>query len=1797
MPELRRLTATDAAEGALSGMHSDLDGNIGLTPEDLMRGRGNFNISFGADGNPEGFTLGQPKRAVAWNLYGGPRPGETTKQNDAPIDIKETSYVFNHSFIDGEPLSREGASELTKPLAPILKKLASSSAGFPASTATSPYWMRYRWGIDAGNTIVYTAPSQATLVPALSQGQSIGAVIPDEAPEGVKYIGLEVTEPGTSSVTTPGTFHLQKAFELVQFPAKEVELNGPFVHDPNPSALTASRNDTTVPPPVSCDLQYDRHVDGYARALENGAFFGITYVTRAGETLLSPHCPKDPGGIDHEPVQIIDNIPVTFDIRDVYGYRTEDPRVIGWHAYLFLNGKWYRHYDPTTGYGKTKPLPLDWHAIITGQYLGTESFIAWGWNVGQKTTNLGFRMVYIYEQEPPGEDQSGIVPPDAPLPTPTVFGATRPAPGHYAFQVAEIDEDGKESEPSDVEEIDIGEYDVPRIIRANRANRIPNATLVERGADGLPLDFTFVQTGGSVDLGAGELIFKTTGAQTGTTPSGLSDPIDINRTEDWSVGALMKIFNPQTGAFAGSFEAVLRELNASGTATDTVLKNGAAVGDHAFYTVISATGGTAPAWHSDTTQAQILYRFSGATKNALVRVSGQILKDYTYRFRRRQEPAPGIDEPANPNPSPQTTAVPTGSTAVEPSPTPESVPETLTQTGPDRPLLSGAVLQTGDLESAMPTGFASTTSGGGALTRETTPTITPLVGSYSLRSRKASGGSLSTAFLSKLYGSRSTTLSGAMTNSQNTVPLMDLTYWPTSGTVYIDSEKITYTGKDAINGAGNLTGCTRAVYGSSAATHSSSAVVTLLGRDSISLYAKRKIPTLPSNGYVTLGELRRWTDGARFAWIDLDARNETAQLTVNVGPTVAGNVTVALDNVSTNVALAAVAEQSRLTVTSGVTQPGGTPYNGTAILSLGGVSYGIPVYGGAQVQIYDVTIASTPGGTGYFYVVVPDSVNVWTYVTVNCSSSDTTAQIASKVSAAINAAAPNKVYSEWWTSTYTSGSTFRITAHSNGPRGSVSFGAGTVNFPIPTQAEVQRGTHSPRLQTERFQVLGNFSSTTNTFFTILLGIERGMRMGFSFSSLENGDTPAIAARKIYQEFQNKHLGHGWNASHVLGSDTVIFTQQQPSTVPSGTVSVPPQITLPNTISTMFTGAENDTVTDVATRIRNTNFNGWTNGNSGTVVDFFATIAGSRTDIAFSGAGGVAATPSTIVQGAADTPAQVAAKIVTAYSGNASWTVTNVSNVVSFVATSVGNKQDATFSAGSTGVQAEMKTISQGSIDIAVNVYDPTTALTRRRRVQTGLTTSSIVNTEIAVQGAGSDHAIISVWGSSGSSTMTLLGWFEGIDLTDYPAGGVAIGATGESTSSLTWDVLTDSIEVTDRGKTYYETHDHSGNLINQVHGHYLPEQKKSQKLLLQGYRQPVIPGVQYTLAGKLRYDGASGAVPFYLSLHTLAGHEYALRDIASGISGTSAWQALIDTGITGTGAWQEFTVTFTAPLDPKCYELRLRSKDISSGEFLIQSLVSSVGPTPLRTPHFATSGEYVATFDISTPDMPSIFNGGRDVWGRRRKSFRMDVSPPQNESAAPTWSADSTYQCASVQAGPYSAWVSDSEDVPQCNILQSRLLGTSDGLSSFILPSGMPRVAYELRHMGKPMSTFLKATRAEFPGGASFLWLKRPQQLKDVVVQRLLGESYDRTSVSKRTGRQKPFDLQVFTAEAMNYITENWADTTFVIEAFGQWYEVRLSAEPDFDPQTAEIEDDGQTYGVYIASMPRAQIVAMGPLS
>lgn len=78
-----------------------------------------------------------------------------------------------------------------------------------------------------------------------------------------------------------------------------------------------------------------------------------------------------------------------------------------------------------------------------------------------------------------------------------------------------------------------------------------------------------------------------------------------------------------------------------------------------------------------------------------------------------------------------------------------------------------------------------------------------------------------TTFVGQLL---TTQLNGAINNSVTTITVDSTQYFSSAGTVAIDNEHITYTGKTSTT----LTGCTRGAHGTSAASHSDNATVTFL---------------------------------------------------------------------------------------------------------------------------------------------------------------------------------------------------------------------------------------------------------------------------------------------------------------------------------------------------------------------------------------------------------------------------------------------------------------------------------------------------------------------------------------------------------------------------------------------------------------------------------------------------------------------------------------------------------------------------------------------------------------------------------------------------------------------------------------------------------------------------------------------------------------------------------------------------------------------------------------------------------
>ena len=106
----------------------------------------------------------------------------------------------------------------------------------------------------------------------------------------------------------------------------------------------------------------------------------------------------------------------------------------------------------------------------------------------------------------------------------------------------------------------------------------------------------------------------------------------------------------------------------------------------------------------------------------------------------------------------------------------------------------------------------------------------------------------------------STTLSGNINDAVTDIPVAALDNFPVVGTIIIGTEQITFTGKSAATGAGNLTGATRGANTTTAAAHTSAAVVGIVFSTPDNYNALSAGPiTQAAGSVISLGASAVWT--------------------------------------------------------------------------------------------------------------------------------------------------------------------------------------------------------------------------------------------------------------------------------------------------------------------------------------------------------------------------------------------------------------------------------------------------------------------------------------------------------------------------------------------------------------------------------------------------------------------------------------------------------------------------------------------------------------------------------------------------------------------------------------------------------------------------------------------------------------------------------------------------------------------------------------------------------------------------
>lgn len=576
-----------------------------------------------------------------------------------------------------------------------------------------------------------------------------------------------------------------------------------------------------------------------------------------------------------------------------------------------------------------------------------------------------------------------------------------------------------------------------------------------------------------------------------------------------------------------------------------------------------------------------------------------------------------------------------------------------------------------------------------------------------------------------------------------------------------------------------------------------------------------------------------------------------------------------------------------------------------------------------------------------------------------------------------------------------------------------------------------------------------------------------------------------------------------------------------------------------------------TVTQVADEIRFTHFDGWQTGGSGTTVTFTALEPGTKTGtFSYANNGtGATGTLSQITAGTQSTPAQVATAIRALYSGNTYWTVGGSGAIVTWDATSSGPKLDATFTPGTTGTAGNMQTVHQGSADIVGYLTD-SGGVQQTRRLVANLATTTVFNLEASVSGAGTEHGIISFWGSFGTDPLALLWRVEDLDLTEYLVEEGAYGVTSESTSGLTWDVRTDEVELTDRGKTYYRDHNLRGQLLGQLHyfGILEPEQARDD-IGVQDLWHPVMPGQQISLAFYMRYENmpvAFPSQPLFISFHHADGTVTQVGD-ASGL-----------VGLSGDAGWAEHTTpTFSAPtLDENpvpAYWMRIQSKQMSTGTLVVQEINPSLGTVVTRTPYYAFEGTFRAQLDARTPkETPYLLLERQRTVLEAQFEENGGVVTPQYRSASDPASFDGT-------------WYPDASQVPDLPVIDVDVALAGDGLSTPEVTAGYPRTEYRARPSKRHL--FLKGDRTELPGGVIMDkvadWYRKPG-----TSQVLLPSGHTlKQKLNEPVGYLPSFELWAFRPETVKYLLENLnaVGVLFYAEVFNELLLLKvLTPEPKF---------------------------------
>lgn len=461
-----------------------------------------------------------------------------------------------------------------------------------------------------------------------------------------------------------------------------------------------------------------------------------------------------------------------------------------------------------------------------------------------------------------------------------------------------------------------------------------------------------------------------------------------------------------------------------------------------------------------------------------------------------------------------------------------------------------------------------------------------------------------------------------------------------------------------------------------------------------------------------------------------------------------------------------------------------------------------------------------------------------------------------------------------------------------------------------------------------------------------------------------------------------------------------------------------------------------------------------------------------------------------------------------------------------------------------------------------------------------LVVGSVFTLELVAEGAGTQAGLLSVYGDAGGTleieNRDLYGQPAPLDWSTSAIGRLDIGLQADSINGLTAALDIDDVVLTEDGELLYRELTEDGETINQVWTYYTPGGPVRDDLWIRDVGFASLPGKTHTISLWARYAEVVGlCFPLSLTAYGASGTPYDLGCVFG------------DDGISGTAEWEEHKLTFAVPATgaarptalgggtwpEDCYEVWVDSPGISSGEFVAQELVISPGAEAVREVSYpgalGTPGEGVVwvTLDSGVAlDAPEVLSSSSFLKNRWLKVASVADIPGDADVTFEYGSSDPAPEGSAYPTTEPEVWLPSLVGLKQRRYLHVRatLHASSDGKETPVIAARSPYLEYGTYWSGEFVNKLLRADGTEFTGGCLALGVEFPSRLAEYDIRAPQGR-LRRHQRTEKIGQISGMTLRVLSEDAKREIEETCLDEDFLLEAYDRRFTLRFGDQILFD--------------------------------